>query len=138
MTKEAGQAQKTIVSLARFFFLLTSFFFFLFSGISFACSCAFQTPQAHFDQAEIVFIGKAVDIRSSWGKWEVKFEVIEFEKADEDDIEDKVLVYTALDEAQCGYTFEKNGVYQVFVNTENGRWMTNLCSGNQRLRGLER
>lgn len=106
-------------------------------SVLWACDCAYQTPQAHLDQADLVFIGKVLEVRSSWGQMEVKFQTIEFQRAGEDDQEEKILVYTGENEAECGYTFEKDGVYQVFANKESDRFMTNLCSGNQRLRKFE-
>ena len=106
-------------------------------GQGWACSCAPQTPQAHFDQADVVFIGKVLEVNSSWGQQEVELKIIEIQKTTEDDDEDKLTVYTALNEDTCGYFFEKGGVYQIFGNWEDDRLVTNLCSGNQRLKRLE-
>jgi len=105
----------------------------------YGCSCALQTPQAHFDQADVVFIGKVLEVDAAWGQQEVELEVLEISKLDDEDDaeEEKFTVYTALNEAECGYNFEKSGVYQVFANREDGRLITDLCSGNQRFRSYE-
>ena len=119
--------------------LIIAFVFFgLMTDSGHACSCALQTPQAHFDQADVVFKGKVLEVDAAWGQQEVELEVLEISKIDEEDADEKKLtVYTAASEAECGYTFEKGGVYMVFANHNDSRLVTNLCSGNQRLRSYE-
>ena len=105
----------------------------------YACSCAVQTPQGHFDQADVVFTGKVLEVDNAWGQQEVELEVLEISKIDEEDADEKKLtVYTETSEAMCGYTFEEGGVYMVFANRQDSRLITNLCSGNQRFRSLEK
>ena len=96
-----------------------------------ACSCIRGTPDQYFNDADVVFTGKALDIeRNLENELEVKFEIIERQKMDSSD--KTVVVRTALTSAECGYDFQPGLTYVVYAVEDGERLYTDLCSGNHK------
>src|SRR3989338_9798634 len=92
-----------------------------------ACSCIRGTPDQYFNDADTVFIGKALDVeRNLENEFEVKFEVFERRKMSGSD--KTVIVRTALTAADCGYDFEPGLTYVVYAFEDGSRFYTDLCS----------
>lgn len=96
-----------------------------------ACSCIRGTPEQYFNDADVVFTGKVLEIEQNWdNEFEVKFEVIERQKLSGTD--KTVVVRTALTGAECGYNFQPDVIYVVYALRDGSRLYTDLCSGNHK------
>ena len=100
------------------------------SGV-WACSCLRGTPEQYFNDADVVFVGKVLDIEQGWGnEFEVKFEIVERQKIEGSD--KTIVVRTAVMSSACGYSFEPDVIYVVYAIKEGDRLYTDLCSGNHK------
>ena len=101
---------------------------------AYACSCAPSTPDEHFNDADVVFTGKVLQIEQNWNReYEVKFEIEQRQKMEDD--EKTVIVRTALTDAECGYIFQTGLTYVVYAGLQDDRLYTDLCSGTHRFLG---
>ena len=96
-----------------------------------ACSCIRGTPAQYFNDADVVFVGKVLDIEQGWGnEFEVKFEIMERQKMTGSD--KVIVVRTAVSSSACGYSFQPDVIYVVYAIGDNEKFYTDLCSGNHK------
>lgn len=109
------------------FIIFISLFVLSWVNASFACSCLPpDTPQKSLENANSVFVAKALSITN----WElsnsVKFELIESYKWTSTSSID---VVTSKDSASCWYNFIKDNLYIVYTSKdENWKEAVSLCS----------
>ena len=100
------------------------------SGAS-ACSCIRGTPEQYFNDADVVFTGKVLEVEHNVENvFEVKFEIVERQKMSGSDR--TVIIRTALTAAECGYDFQPGVTYVVYAIEDGSRLYTDLCSGNHK------
>ena len=119
-----------------FFFLLV--FCFLPTATAQACSCnAPATTSKSFKRSVAVFRGKVVKISipsldrigvTHTGAQRVKFEIVKQWKGEPSDI---TVVVTQLTAEECGFGFEEQKEYLVYVVAEPKQIQTGICSGTK-------
>lgn len=116
--------------------ILGVIFFIININFVFACSCALKSVDEYITSSDRVFIGKVSDIKSPYfsisssDQSKVSFIISKVYKGD---IKDEVTIGTAKDSASCGYSFEKDQEYLVYVSNSDGGLTTDLCSGTKKL-----
>jgi hypothetical protein len=118
--------------------------YFLGVGLGHACTCeAPRTVEEAFAKSSAVFIGRVTKIyrsfldRSGITKTyghRVKFEV---KKRWKGTISKTIVVTTRLSGEACGYPFEKNKEYLVYVVDEPADIQTGICTGTKDMAGAE-
>ena len=114
--------------------------------LSWACSCEVPpTPTIGLSRADVVFAGTVVGIEERKMKSGEAVIAIEFSVSQiwKGIVDDKITVFTGLDEAQCGYTFSVGQDYLVYGDTENyvsyelGFPVATICDRTKPLKGAE-
>lgn len=123
------------IKLLIVFLLVFPFFVHFSTTSSYACSCIQPgTAIEELERSDFVFSGKVIDIidskkdaieQSSADLIEIHFEVSNTWKGVN---ETEVLFYTERDSASCGFNFNINDEYLVYVNEYEGKKTVSLCS----------
>lgn len=94
---------------------------------SLACRCMPSfSVEVSFEESSAVFSGEVIKkVQTPAYEYEVTFRILENYKGIK---ERKVLVYTGLDAATCGYAFEEGVKYLVYANRMNNKFYTNICT----------
>lgn len=103
-----------------------------------ACSCIASTPSEDFARAEVVVSGTVTGKQdpnptsqvqgSDQITWSIQVDAIQKGEASRE-----IRVSSARGDATCGFEFEVGRRYQVFANSADGGFQTNLCSGTHQL-----
>lgn len=101
-----------------------------------ACSCASNPPlEMAYENGDIIVIGRVDQVGPSplkKGQKEIKIIVQNWIKG-KDVVEgskgNSILVYTANDEAQCGFSFFQEQDYIIFAKGTPANLRTDICSG---------
>jgi len=94
-----------------------------------ACSCVPTSPCQNYQNADVVFFGKAVEMKQlSNNDYQTHFEVAEeFKNAKK---EKRIKISSNSNEGICGYQFELNQTYLVFAKLGKKGYWTGSCYGN--------
>ncbi len=115
------------LSIAFIILIITNLFILNTTNVS-ACECApLDTPKQALTNSKTVFSGKVIDIDKSLIALEnkISFQVYNSYKG----ISDKeITIYTAQDSAACGFKFQENKEYLVYVYEYDGKLETNFCT----------
>jgi len=119
-------------------FLAVLIFYFLPAAKAQACSCRAPTTTAKaFKRSVAIFRGKVIKISTPsldrigvthTGAQRVKFEIVKQWKGEPSDI---TVVVTQLTAEECGFTFEDQKEYLVYVVAEPKQIQTGICSGTK-------
>ncbi|SDX98390.1 hypothetical protein [Thermoactinomyces sp. DSM 45892] len=91
-----------------------------------ACSCApSDDPVKEADKSSAVFVGKVVQLERDANQ---RIATLHVSKRWKGDLDPELIVYTALSEASCGFTFEMEKEYLVYAIKKNGHLTTTICS----------
>lgn len=96
-----------------------------------ACACEpAGSPEAAYEQADLVFEGKVIGLETNWisGGWKFTFAVTQSWKQQTN----KVYIVNTPWEKDCGYLFEEGETYLVYVKRIFTP-KTNQCMGNRKV-----
>ena len=98
----------------------------IFLGQSTFAECVIQNPQTNFENADLVFSGRVIDIsQTSDFKSYNTFEILQSWKGESDNI-----ITVRFDHIEtCGLEFSINGEYLVYATEFNGEFSTNSQKG---------
>ena len=117
------------VELLLVVLLLAGFVFVNVSPVS-ACSCMASTPAEEFADAGVVFAGTVSDLEEDAANdlQQVTFDVLHTWKGESYTEKDEIVVTTPLSSAACGYPFELDEPYLVYVHLQAKDLTVGLCS----------
>jgi len=103
------------------------------TGTAFGCSCMMPNAQDLFAGADGVFVGTLqhrpsdvnIGVTSSADPIELVFSVVDAYKGE---IEDPMLIMTAISGASCGIEMAEGSSALLFVDLIDGEWHGNLCA----------
>lgn len=100
-------------------------------GALHACDCVQLSTSTAFQQADIAFVGKVVQVNTNWisGGWKYTFEVEQSWKRSAGRL---LIVNTGAKNSSCAYPFEADKRYLVFADKGFG-YKSDRCMGNQNL-----
>lgn len=105
----------------------TIIIFFLLNSYQFACSCMYVPLKKQYNSADVIFIGKVVEIsRIGNVKREYKF-IFEVIKSYKGIHTKNIAVKTGSGSGDCGYGFHYGKIYLVYAYGEN-EYSTSICT----------
>lgn len=96
---------------------------------SFACSCAIGTFEESIGYSDVVIIGTAQSVINESDRnltWE--FSDVVYVKGEKQN--DQLMISTPNNSAACGYNFESQKEYLIFISEHDENLTTGLCNGN--------
>ena len=92
------------------------------------CSCLeLPLPEEAYNESDLVFSGEVTSIvlNESNYYYEVTFQVFDVWKGE---MQDQIVILTAIDSAMCGYSFQNNNEYLVYGYNYSSEFHTNICT----------
>lgn len=123
---------KTVTIITIFFLFLTVI------HTANACSCIEPLPPSEsLEEAETVFSGVVLSKRVRHDTIKVTFKV---SCAWKGELKEKITVYTAIQSATCGFSFQRGREYLVYAHKNqffSTKLTTNLCTRTKELSGAD-